>query len=589
MAIPLSRYFALLGRYLRPHRGQFALLAVFLLGGIALQIVIPQVTRRVIDTATRAATESSLETVTLAAVTFIGLGIFQQVVALTAVYFGEQVAWSATNALRIDLFAHVVRLGLGFHNQTKPGALIERIDGDISLLAEFFSQFFIRILGSLLLTLGILIALMIEDGRSGIVFGIFALCAVGLLYRVRRVAVEPQKRVRAAYSELAGFIEERLAGVEDIKANGAVGFVMDGLLALHRQIGALWSRAVFTQSIFQWVSGMIVAVGYSVAFLVSYGLYEGGTLTVGGVYLLVNYMNLLNRPLTDLSQQIERLQNISASLERVEALMGTPPGLAEAHPTESLAIPAGALAVTFESVGFAYPNGATEEPASVLSGVSFTLAAGELLGIVGRTGSGKTTLARLLFRLYDVEAGSIRLNGVDIRRVPLSDVRGRMALVTQDVQLFEGTIRDNLTFYDLTVPDEAIRAALAGLELDDWLRELPAGLDTMIGAGGRGLSAGQGQLLAFGRAMLRQPDLVILDEASSRLDPATEARIERAVGRLLTGRTGIIIAHRLATLERVDKILMMEQGQVIETGARAALAADSASRYRHLLAVGMGG
>jgi len=198
-------------------------------------------------------------------------------------------------------------------------------------------------------------------------------------------------------------------------------------------------------------------------------------------------------------------------------------------------------------------------------------------------------LARLLFRLYDVEAGSIRLNGVDIRRVPLSDVRGRMALVTQDVQLFEGTIRDNLTFYDLTVPDEAIRAALAGLELDDWLRELPAGLDTMIGAGGRGLSAGQGQLLAFGRAMLRQPDLVILDEASSRLDPATEARIERAVGRLLTGRTGIIIAHRLATLERVDKILMMEQGQVIETGARAALAADSASRYRHLLAVGMGG
>jgi ATP-binding cassette, subfamily B, bacterial len=229
----------------------------------------------------------------------------------------------------------------------------------------------------------------------------------------------------------------------------------------------------------------------------------------------------------------------------------------------------------------------------VLDGVSFELAAGKVLGVLGRTGSGKTTLTRLLFRLYDVDEGGIVLHGRDLRTVPLSDLRRHVGMVTQDVQLFEATVRDNLTLfraYDRSRPpiaDADILTAVETLGLGDWLRGLPDGLDTVLKSGGQGLSAGQAQLLAFTRVFLRDPKLVVLDEASSRLDPATEHLLERAIDRLLAGRTGIIIAHRLRTVQRADDILILENGRCLEYGPRAALAQDPSSRFARLLQTGL--
>jgi ATP-binding cassette subfamily B protein len=252
--------------------------------------------------------------------------------------------------------------------------------------------------------------------------------------------------------------------------------------------------------------------------------------------------------------------------------------------------------VAFEGVDFAY-----DADSPTLQGVTFRLQAGEVLGLIGRTGSGKTTVSRLLFRLYDPTAGTVRLGGVDLRRARLADVRRRVALVTQEVQLFQGSVRDNLTMFDPAIAEGRILEALRALELGPWLASLPEGLDTVLGPGGRGpgrqggaaglggalgLSAGEAQLLALARAFLRAPGLVILDEASSRLDPATERRIERAVDALLRGRTAIIIAHRLATVERADTVLVLEGGRVAEQGPRAALAADPESRYAGLLRSG---
>lgn len=581
MSIPLSRYFSLLSRYLRVRRGSFALLAALLLGGITLQVIVPQFTRSVIDNATAADAASidpTGERLTIAAVAFIVLAILQQAMALSATYVGERVAWSATNDLRADLFDHVLRLDMGFHHAMTAGMLIERIDGDVSQMAEFFSQFFIRIVGSLLLAVGILFALYLEDARAGLVFTVFAVVALAVLYRVRGIAVEPSKKLREGFAQLSGFIEERLSGVEDLKANGAVGYVIASLIDVHRDLRRRWSRTVLFNSIFQSTSGMVLTLGFVTAFLSGYFLYESGALTIGGVYLIMNYLILLNRPLTDLSQQVERLQTISASIERIYELLNTPSAIRALPDGETRAVPPGALTAAFEGITFSYDS---DQP--VIHDLSLTVEAGSVLGVVGRTGSGKSTLARLLFRLYDPQTGQITFSGVPLPSAPLESLRERVAMVTQDVQLFEGTVRDNLTFFDGSVGDERILDALSGLELDGWLRELPDGLDTKIGAGGRGLSAGQAQLLAFGRAMLRQPDLVILDEASSRLDPATEARIERAVDRLLTGRTAILIAHRLATLDRADAIVMIERGKVIEHGKRAVLAADASSRFYHLL------
>jgi ABC-type multidrug transport system fused ATPase/permease subunit len=223
----------------------------------------------------------------------------------------------------------------------------------------------------------------------------------------------------------------------------------------------------------------------------------------------------------------------------------------------------------------------------VLRDISVRVEPGRVLGVVGRTGSGKTTLTRLLPRFYDPLAGAVRLGGVDLRDVRIAAVRARIGLVTQDVHLFNASVRDNLTLFDGSVPDERIRAVLDTLGLADWLGELPRGLDTLLGSGGVGLSAGQAQVLACARIFLRDPDVVILDEASSRLDPATERLVHTALGRLLDGRTGIIVAHRLSTVAYADDILVLDDGQVREYGPRRALAADPASHFAGLLRLGM--
>ena len=226
--------------------------------------------------------------------------------------------------------------------------------------------------------------------------------------------------------------------------------------------------------------------------------------------------------------------------------------------------------------------------ALVLRRIQLRLGAGRVLGILGRTGSGKTTLTRLLFRLYDPTAGAIRLGGVDLRAARLVELRRRVGVVTQEVQLFHATVRDNLTFFDDTVADEHILAVLDRLGLQAWYAALPAGLDTLLAAGtSGGLSAGEAQVLALVRVFLKEPGLVILDEASSRLDPATEQLVEHAVDALLSGRTGIVIAHRLATVLRADDILILENGEIVEYGPQAELRRDPASRFSHLLQVGL--
>jgi ATP-binding cassette subfamily B protein len=228
-----------------------------------------------------------------------------------------------------------------------------------------------------------------------------------------------------------------------------------------------------------------------------------------------------------------------------------------------------------------------QDEGAALRDVSFQLAPGAVLGLLGRTGSGKTTVARLLFRLYDPARGAVRLGGVDLRQGRVDDTRRRVGVVTQEVQLFHASVRDNLTFFDGAVSDARLHEVLRELELWPWLASLPQGLDSRLGPNGGGLSAGEAQLLALVRVFLKDPGLIILDEASARLDPATERRIERAIDRLLAGRTAVVIAHRLATVQRADQILLLGGGRVVEQGARAALAADPGSRFASLLRTGM--
>jgi ABC-type multidrug transport system fused ATPase/permease subunit len=276
------------------------------------------------------------------------------------------------------------------------------------------------------------------------------------------------------------------------------------------------------------------------------------------------------------------LQKAAAGIERVAELHALESQI-KSPPTAIL--PPGPLAVTFDDVTFSY-----NDADLVLKNLSFALEPGKVLGLLGRTGSGKTTLTRLLYRLYDPSAGAIRLgNGTqpDIRETSLDDLRQRIGMVTQDVQLFRATVRDNLTFFNKSSPDVASLEVIEALERTDWYNALPDGLDTELETSGSSLSAGEAQLLAFTRVFLNDPGLVILDEASSRLDPATEQLIERAVDKLLQNRTGVIVAHRLSTVQRADHIMIIDGGHIQEFGDYDQLASDSNSRFYQLLQTGL--
>ncbi len=576
MKIPFQQYWDLLAKYIRPQKWRFILLAALLLSSIGMQLVNPQIMRFFIDTA-----QTSRETnlLLIAALAFIGIALVQQVVGVSATYLGENVAWTATNALRSEMARHCLNLDMSYHNNVSPGELIERIDGDVAELSNFFSQLVIRVLGNLLLLVGILLALLAEDWRIGLGFSVFAILTLVALNAVRGIAIPFQKKFREAIADMFGYLEERLSGTEDIRSSGAVDYVVLGLYKLSVRVLGHWREAQRRFILVRFVAGIMMTFGAGMSLVAGFFLYQAGALTLGTVYLVVTYTNLMRRPIRELTQQVENLQNIGAATERLRELRAIQAKIIDGPGAD---LPPGALALDFENVSFAYKEGE-----SVLENIDFTLQPGMVMGLLGRTGSGKTTLARLVFRLYDPTQGCISLGGTPLTQPRLRSLRERVALVTQDVQLFQASVRDNITFFDRSIADSQILAVIHQLGLTEWLEKLPDGLDTRLETGGRSISAGEAQLLAFTRIFLRDPGLVILDEASSRLDPATEQLIERAIDQLLKNRTAIIIAHRLGTLHRTSDVMILEDGCVIEHGNRERLAADPSTHFHSLLRTGL--
>ena len=553
---------------------------MLLLTGIGLQLANPQLLRFFIDSAIGGGAVDQLAAV---AAIFVCIALVHTLVSSSAQYVGESIGWKATNALRADLALHVLELDLGFHKGRTAGELIERIDGDVSSLANFFSRFVVSVIGNFALLLGVVVVVFAEDALAGAALGLYALVALVVLGRLRSIAVGRWRQVREVSAQLFGFIGERLAGTEDIRSSGAEAHVMNGLALQHRAVFAARKHAVAGVAVIWAVTTLTFAAGSAMAFGVGGYLWSVGAITLGTVYLLFHYTEMLRRPIEHLRQELEEMQRAVASIGRINELFRTASRLPAGR---GLPLPGGPLAVEVDGVSFAYE----EEGDAVLRDVSVRLAPGRVLGVLGRTGSGKTTLARLLLRFYDPTSGTVALGGVELRDAALADVRRRATLVTQDVQLFDATVRDNLTFFDPTIDDARILAMLEQVGLGSWLRRLSGpgaegSLDSPMTAGA--LSAGEAQLLAFVRVFLRDPGLVILDEASSRLDPATERHIECAIDALLADRTGIVIAHRLATLQRCQEIVILEDGRIVERGERLALAADTSSRFAQLLRSGL--
>ena len=568
----LNRYWRLLAHYLRPNWPRMILLATILCCTIGAQVAAPLLASRFIDQATSGGPFRDL--VVLALLTIV-LALAGQGLSVAETWVAESVSWGATNALRADLLAHLLRLDATFHTTRTQGELIERVDGDVSTLARFFSRFIVYVIGNGILMVAVLGLLYYMDWRTGLGLSAFVALALILMLRIRANATPYFAAERQASADFYGFLGEFLAGREDVRSSGAGAFVLRRCAEVMRAWLDMTRKAQMRGYAMVASSQGLFALGLAFALALSAMLFRDGTLTIGAVYLIFRYTEMLRQPTEQIRNEVQDLQQADASMGRIGALLGTASRLVDGS---GAALPPGPLGVELDNVSFGYGD----DP-DVLRDITVRVAPGRVLGIVGRTGSGKTTLTRLLLRFHDPIAGVVRIGGLDLRTVRLEAVRARVGVVSQEVHLFNASVRDNLTLFDDGVSDGRIRAALESLGMTGWLRELPIGLDSPIGSGGAGLSAGQAQVLACARILLRDSDVVILDEASSRLDPATARLVQPALTRLLDGRTGIVVAHRLDTIAFADDILVLEDGRVVEHGPRLDLAADPTSHFARLL------
>ncbi|MFH9573831.1 ABC transporter ATP-binding protein [Streptomyces sp. NPDC017230] len=561
----------MLVRYLRGERTAMTLLALLVPTGIGLQLVAPYLLRGFID---GTLSGDSRGTLTDLAAWALAAAVGVLVVTTGTEALSSRVAWRSTDRLRAHLVEHCLSRPPDFYREHPPGELVERMDGDVTRLAAVMSALLLELLAQALLVVGILVALFRLEWRLALLFAPFA---AGTLLLLRTLVgrampfVTARQRVAA---DLQGFLEERLAAAEDLRANGASRYIL-------RELGDrqedLYDKArEAARASVRWPATVqgLSAVSVVLALAVSAWLHSRGQLSTGTAFASLSYAMLLRRPLLAVTTRFRDLEDAAASVQRLRDLLGHE----EPPRTGAGALPAGRPGVRFDRVAFSYEPG---EP--VLRDVSFSLRPGERLGVVGRTGSGKSTVVRLLFGLHRPVTGTVSAGGLDVTELDPRALRSRVALVTQEVHVFHAALRDNLTFFDRAVADDRLRAALDDAGLGPWLRTLPDGLDTLLGAGARGMSAGEEQQLALARVFLRDPGLVLMDEPTARLDPYSERLLVPALERLLDGRTAVVVEHRPHLLRNADRILVLEDGKVAEEGERTTLAADPSSHFHELL------
>ncbi|MEY3744727.1 MAG: hypothetical protein RLZ48_405 [Actinomycetota bacterium] len=479
---------------------------------------------------------------------------------------------SALYTLRVTLFSHIHRLSLADHNDEKRGALVSRVTSDIETLQQFFSWGALAFLldGTLMIVVA---AVMISyDWMLSLVAFAIASPLAMVLRTVQRRLVRAWSETREVTADVVGSVSEMTSGTETLHAYGVADLPVGRVGDLMRLRTRKYVRASVIGA-FLFPSGEFFSV-LCVSGVVAVGVARGpgGGLTSGALvgFIFLTYRFL--EPVAEFTEVFDQTQSAVASLRRVIGVLDTPVGPPQ-HP-EPRPLPQGPLGIDIEHVSFAYRSRSTDTPEDlVLHDVSLRIPAGQVVAVVGRTGSGKTTLGRLVARFADPSKGRVLLGGVDVADVSNDDLRGRLMVVPQEPFLFDDSILYNLRFSRPEASEQECLDALLSLDLGDWVDGLPEGLGTRVGQRGSSLSAGERQLVALGRAAIADPDVLILDEATSSVDALTEVRLSRALEKLSRGRTTLTIAHRLSTAARSDRVIVLESGHVVEDGKHEVLVA----------------
>jgi ATP-binding cassette subfamily B protein len=574
--------------YLRPYKSHVVLATAAIIAHSVLELAPPYLVKLVIDRYIPARDITGLSFIAaLYLATLAGSFVLDYVQTWLLQLTGQRIMFD----LRMEIYEHLQRLDLRFYDRNPVGRLMTRVTTDVDVLNDLFTSGVVSVFGDLFTLVGIMAMMIWIDWRLAIV----AFSVLPFIWLVtqwfRRNVRESYRTVRTWIARINAYLQERITGMATVQLFGREARDFEEFDRIDRTYRDANVQSIFYYAVFYPAIELISALAAALIIWIGGGWVMVGALTLGSLVASLQYSSRFFRPISDMSEKFNVLQGAMASSERIFALLDTPVAIVSGPGTgdsgfekrgslESIESrvpnPKSQIArIAFENVTFSYIQG---EP--VLRNVSFEVEPGQRVAIVGATGSGKTTIASLLLRFYDVQEGRITIGGVDIREMDLHDLRAKFGLVLQDVHLFSGTIAGNVRLGNETIDDGAVRRAVDAVHAGGFIDRLPAGLETPVAERGATLSVGQKQLLSFARALAFDPPVLVLDEATSSVDTETELLIRDALKVVMRGRTTIAIAHRLSTIQDMDRILVLHKGELRESGTHQELLAHRGIYHR---------
>jgi ABC-type multidrug transport system fused ATPase/permease subunit len=554
---------------LRPYRTQVALMMVALLIATAAALAPPYLAGKAIDNGIRADDAGAL---TLIVVIFLASVVVLWAATYAQTYLVGWVGQRALQDLRERIYTHLQGMSIGFFTRNKPGVLISRLTNDVQALDSLVTDGVATLFSSTLTLLGVIVILLALDVPLALVtFLTFPLLAIGsVIFRI--VSAGAYRLTREKIANITAYLQETLSGVRVVRSFGREDRHLERMSELNEENRVANMRTVYLNASYFPAVELLSAIG--TAAIILYGGYQAldGKVEIGVVVAFIGYLQLFFDPIQQISQLYTTYQQGMAALDKIFDLLDTQPDMVD----KPYALEPARLRgeVQLDDVWFSYAGGGDAPDADgdwALEGIDLRIPAGQTVALVGETGAGKSTLAKLVARFYDPQRGRVLVDGRDLRDLRAGSLRSQLGIVPQEGFLFSGTIRDNIAFGRPDAPEEEIRSAAAAVGAETFVDRLADGFGTEVGERGVHLSAGQRQLVAFARALLAEPRILILDEATSNVDVRTERIIERGLERLLLGRTAIVIAHRLSTIRRAGRIVVLEQGKIVETGTHEEL------------------